>query len=55
MKNVFHLDEHERFRMRVQMTKMTGKAANIFRYAVLIGISYIILSPLIPRIKKQRN
>ena len=52
MKNL-HFDDHTKFRMRVQMTKWTGKAVSVFRYAVLIGISYIILSPLISIVSKS--
>jgi len=52
MKNL-HFDEHTKFRMRVQMTKWIGKALSVFRYAVLIGISYIILSPLISILSKS--
>lgn len=48
-----HFDEHTKFRMRVQMTKYVGKALSVFRYAVLIAISYIILSPLISIVSKS--
>lgn len=53
MKKLFHFDEHTKFRMHVQITKWTGVAISIFRYAVLIGISYIILSPLISILSKS--
>ena len=49
----FQLSEHDKFKMRVQMTKYSGKAMSIFRYAILIGISYIILSPLISILSKS--
>lgn len=52
-KPALQFDEHTKFRMHVQMTKWTGKATSIFRYAVLIGISYIILSPLISILSKS--
>ena len=53
MKKMLHFDEHTKFRMRVQLTKWTGKAVTVFRYAVLIGIAYIILSPLISILSKS--
>ena len=49
----FYLDEDARFRLRVQTTKWTGKAISVFRYIVLIAISYIILSPLISIVSKS--
>ena len=49
----FQFDENDKFRMRVKMTKYSGKAMSIFRYAILIGISYIILSPLISILSKS--
>jgi multiple sugar transport system permease protein len=53
MKNIFHMDEQQKFRMHVKMTKYIGVLVTIFRYAVLIGISYIILSPLISILSKS--
>ncbi len=52
-KPIWHLDENTKFRMRVQTTKWTGKAVRVFRYAVLIAISYIILSPMISILSKS--
>lgn len=49
----FRLDDNAKFKMRVKMTKYKGKAMDIFRYAILIGISYIILSPLLSILSKS--
>ncbi|MBP3451714.1 MAG: carbohydrate ABC transporter permease [Agathobacter sp.] len=53
MKQLFHLDDNAKFKLRVKATHYKGKAMDIFRYAILIGISYIILSPLISILSKS--
>ena len=45
-------DEHTKFKRHILWTKIVKKAMVIFRYATLIGISYIVLSPMISIISK---
>lgn len=48
----FHPDENTKFKRHILWTRIVKKAMVIFRYATLIGISYIVLSPMISIISK---
>lgn len=49
---LFHPDENTKFKRRILWSGIVKKAMVIFRYATLIGISYIVLSPMISIISK---
>ncbi len=45
-------DENTKFKRHILWSKIVKKAMVVFRYATLIGISYIVLSPMISIISK---
>ena len=49
---LFRPDENTKFKRHILWTKIVKKAMVVFRYATLIGISYIVLSPMISIISK---
>lgn len=49
---LFRPDENTKFKRHILWTKIVKKAMVLFRYATLIGISYIVLSPMISIISK---
>ena len=50
---LFRPDENAKFKRHILWTQLVKKAMVLFRYATLIGISYIVLSPMISIISKS--
>lgn len=52
LKSFLRPDENTRFKRHILWSRIVKKAMVVFRYATLIGISYIVLSPMISIISK---